>query len=64
VPLCRTLQTAQEPGSNQSIKQFAKSNYGVTFPLMSKVDVNGPGAEPLFNWLKGQKGGLLTSDIK
>ncbi|KAG2433566.1 hypothetical protein HYH02_012683 [Chlamydomonas schloesseri] len=55
---------AQEPGSNQSIKQFAKSNYGVTFPLMSKVDVNGPGAEPLFDWLKTQKGGLLTSDIK
>ncbi|PNW85678.1 hypothetical protein CHLRE_03g197750v5 [Chlamydomonas reinhardtii] len=55
---------AQEPGSNQTIKQFAKSNYGVTFPLMSKVDVNGPGAEPLFDWLKTQKGGLLTSDIK
>ncbi|KAG2442274.1 hypothetical protein HXX76_002361 [Chlamydomonas incerta] len=55
---------AQEPGSNQSIKQFAKSSYGVTFPLMSKVDVNGPGAEPLFDWLKTQKGGILTSDIK
>lgn len=34
---------AQEPGSNSSIKQFAKSAYGVTFPLMAKVDVNGPG---------------------
>ncbi|GIL92526.1 hypothetical protein Vretimale_19282 [Volvox reticuliferus] len=55
---------AQEPGSNQSIKSFAKSNYGVTFPLMSKVDVNGPGAEPLFNWLKAQKGGLMGDDIK
>ncbi len=36
---------AQEPGSNASIKQFAKSAYGVTFPLMAKVDVNGPGGE-------------------
>ncbi|KXZ57021.1 hypothetical protein GPECTOR_1g922 [Gonium pectorale] len=55
---------AQEPGSNRSIKEFAKSTYGVTFPLMSKVDVNGPGAEPLFQWLKEQKGGLMNSDIK
>lgn len=55
---------AQEPGSNSSIKQFAKSAYGVTFPLMAKVDVNGPGAEPLFTWLKSQKGGLLGNDIK
>ncbi|EFJ48651.1 glutathione peroxidase [Volvox carteri f. nagariensis] len=55
---------AQEPGSNQSIKAFAKSQYGVTFPLMSKVDVNGPGAEPLFNWLKTQKGGVMGNDIK
>ncbi|KAG2498069.1 hypothetical protein HYH03_003829 [Edaphochlamys debaryana] len=54
----------QEPGSNQSIKQFAKSEYGVTFPLMSKVDVNGPGAEPVFEWLKSEKGGLLGNDIK
>jgi len=55
---------AQEPGSNSDIKSFAKKNYGVTFPLMSKVDVNGQGAEPVFKWLKEQKGGFLNSDIK
>jgi hypothetical protein len=38
---------AQEPGSNSDIKSFAKKNYGVTFPLMSKVDVNGQGGEPV-----------------
>jgi hypothetical protein len=45
-PPCRCLQFgAQEPGSNSDIKSFAKKNYGVTFPLMSKVDVNGQGGE-------------------
>jgi hypothetical protein len=38
---------AQEPGSNSDIKSFAKKNYGVTFPLMSKVDVNGSGGETI-----------------
>mmetsp|Transcript_20177 Transcript_20177/g.51131 ORF Transcript_20177/g.51131 Transcript_20177/m.51131 type:complete len:195 (-) Transcript_20177:393-977(-) len=55
---------AQEPGSNSEIKRFASSNYGVTFPLMSKVDVNGAGADPVFQFLKNQKGGLLGNDIK
>jgi len=55
---------AQEPGSNSDIKSFAKKNYGVTFPLMSKVDVNGQGADPVFKWLKAQKGGFLNADIK
>lgn len=55
---------AQEPGSNQSIKSFASSKYNVTFPLMSKVDVNGSSADPVFNWLKKEKGGLLNNDIK
>ena len=41
---------AQEPGSNSDIKSFAKKNYGVTFPLMSKVDVNGSNADPVFDW--------------
>jgi glutathione peroxidase len=40
----------QEPGSNSDIKSFAKKSYGVTFPLMGKVDVNGGGADPLFKW--------------
>jgi glutathione peroxidase len=55
---------SQEPGSNSDIKTFAKKNYGVTFPLMSKVDVNGSNADPVFDWLKKQKGGFITSDIK
>lgn len=55
---------AQEPGSNSDIKSFAKRNYGVTFPLMAKVDVNGKDADPLFDWLKSKKGGFLNSDIK
>eukprot|EP00882_Tetradesmus_deserticola_P007607 GHRQ01008012.1.p1 GENE.GHRQ01008012.1~~GHRQ01008012.1.p1 ORF type:complete len:200 (+),score=66.62 GHRQ01008012.1:509-1108(+) len=54
----------QEPGSNSDIKSFAKKSYGVTFPLMGKVDVNGGGADPLFQWLKSEKGGFLTADIK
>ena len=53
---------AQEPGTSGQIKAFAKNSYGVTFPLFSKVDVNGAGAEPLFAWLKAQKGGLFGSD--
>ena len=48
---------AQESGSNEEIKSFAQRKYGVTFPLFSKVDVNGPGADPLFDYLKAQKGG-------
>ncbi|KAL6760672.1 glutathione peroxidase [Haematococcus lacustris] len=54
----------QEPGDNASIKRFAASTYGITFPLMSKVDVNGAGADPVFQFLKSAKGGFLTSDIK
>jgi glutathione peroxidase-family protein len=44
---------AQEPGSNSDIKSFAKKNYGVTFPLMSKVDVNGQGGTTHVLWLLG-----------
>jgi glutathione peroxidase len=54
----------QEPGSNKEIKQFAKDRYNVTFPLMSKVDVNGPSAAPLFEFMKNQKGGIMGNDIK
>lgn len=55
---------AQEPGSNANIKQFAMKEYGVKFPLFAKVDVNGASADPLFQWLKAQKSGFLTDDIK
>ena len=55
----------QEPGDADEIAQFCKVNFGVSFPLMAKVDVNGPEASPLFDWLKGEARGVLGSkDIK
>jgi glutathione peroxidase len=48
---------AQEPGSEVEIKQFCSLNYDVSFPLTSKVEVNGPGAHPLYAWLRGETGG-------
>ena len=42
----------QEPGSNEEIAEFCRLNHGVTFPLMAKTDVNGPNAEPIFEYLK------------
>lgn len=54
----------QEPGDESEIKGFCELNYGVTFPLFEKIDVNGEQAHPLFNYLKNEKGGLLTKDIK
>ena len=52
---------AQDPGSNAEIAQFCQLNYGVSFPMMAKVDVNGPGADPLFQWLRTEAPGLLGS---
>ena len=52
---------AQEPGSADEIAEFCKVNFGVTFPLMQKVEVNGAGASPLFDWLKSEKPGLMGS---
>lgn len=49
----------QEPGSNEEIQGFCQLNYGVSFPIMAKIDVNGGNASPLYEWLKGQKSGLL-----
>ena len=55
----------QEPGNADEIQEFCKINFGVTFPLMEKVDVNGPDASPLFDWMKGEaKGFMGTSAIK
>lgn len=50
---------AQESGSNDEIQEFCQINYGVTFPIMSKVDVNGADAIPLFEWLKAEQPGPL-----
>ncbi|MEC7817986.1 MAG: glutathione peroxidase [Pseudomonadota bacterium] len=52
---------AQEPGDAEEIAQFCKVNFGVSFPLMAKVDVNGPDASPVFDWMKGEAKGLLGS---
>ncbi|WP_291379047.1 glutathione peroxidase [Demequina sp.] len=55
---------AQEPGDDAQIGDFCQANYGVTFPMFAKVDVNGRGAHPLFVWLKSQAGGFFGSSIK
>ncbi len=44
----------QEPGSNEEILEFATSNYGVTFPMFAKIEVNGDGEAPLYTFLKGE----------
>ena len=51
----------QEPGNAEEIEQFCKLNYGVTFPLMEKIDVNGDSASPLFDWMKEEAKGLFGS---
>ena len=52
---------AQDPGSNEEIASFCQVNYGVSFPMMAKVDVNGPQAHPLYRWLTAEAPGLLGS---
>ena len=52
---------AQEPGDEQAIATFCSVNYGVTFPMFSKIEVNGPNAAPLFEHLKKSKPGLAGS---
>jgi glutathione peroxidase len=54
----------QEPGSDDDIAQFCAINYGVTFPLSTKIDVNGANTDPVFEFCKSQAGGLLGSAIK
>jgi glutathione peroxidase len=53
---------AQEPGSEDEIAQFCELTYGVKFPLFAKIDVNGDGAAPLYQYLKKTKPGLLGSE--
>jgi glutathione peroxidase len=55
---------AQEPGSADEIEEFCQLNYGVSFPMFEKVDVNGDDEHPLFGWLKSEKSGLLGGRIK
>ena len=55
----------QDPKANDEIAQFCELNYGVDFPMMAKVDVNGDQADPLFKWLKAEAPGVLgTEGIK
>ena len=56
---------AQEPGTENEIESFCELNYGVSFPLFAKIEVNGDGADPLYKYLKKAKPGLLgTEGIK
>ena len=54
----------QEPGDAEEIGAFCEKNYGVTFPLFEKVDVNGDEAHPLFRWLREETSGVMGSAIK
>jgi glutathione peroxidase len=54
----------QEPGDAREIEQFCSTNYAVSFPMFAKIDVNGNHAHPLYQYLKGEKSGLLGSAIK
>jgi len=51
----------QDPGSNDEIATFCQRNYGVSFAMMAKVDVNGAGAHPLYQWLTAEAPGILGS---
>ncbi|AOZ73242.1 glutathione peroxidase [Boudabousia tangfeifanii] len=54
----------QEPGEAEEISEFCSINYGVSFQMFAKVEVNGDGAHPLWQWLREQKGGVLGNKIK
>jgi glutathione peroxidase len=52
----------QEPGDEQEIRQFCSLNYDVSFPLFAKIEVNGAGTHPLYQWLKSEKAGVLGTE--
>ncbi|MCT2529822.1 glutathione peroxidase [SAR92 clade bacterium H921] len=54
----------QEPGSNAEVQEFCQVNYGLSFPVMGKIDVNGANRHPLYAYLTKQAGGLITDGIK
>jgi glutathione peroxidase len=53
---------AQDPGDNGQIASFCEMNYGVSFPMMAKVEVNGAGTDPLWSWLKAAAPGVLGTE--
>jgi glutathione peroxidase len=55
---------SQEPGDAAQIETFCASNYGITFPMFAKIDVNGFRAHPLYQYLKNEKSGVLGAAIK
>ncbi|CAD0089583.1 unnamed protein product [Aureobasidium mustum] len=50
---------SQDPGSNDTIQEFCQLNYGVSFPVLGKTDVNGDKAEPVFEWMKAEQPGIM-----
>lgn len=54
----------QEPGDEKEIANFCTDTFNVTFPMMSKIEVNGENAHPLYKFLKKEKGGILGDEIK
>ncbi|MBO9665304.1 MAG: glutathione peroxidase [Bdellovibrio sp.] len=54
---------AQEPGSNEEIQSFCSLNYGVQFPVMAKVNVNGSDASPVYQWLKQSAPGIFGTEM-
>jgi glutathione peroxidase len=54
----------QEPGDSRQIEEFCSSNYGVSFPMFERIEVNGGNAHPMFKYLKAEKTGLLGAWIK
>jgi len=55
---------SQDSGSNEEIQKFCQINYGVSFTMFEKIDVNGENAHPLYKYLKGEKKGFLSNKIK
>ena len=55
---------SQDPASNEEIQSFCLLNYGVTFTMFEKVDVNGEGAHPIYKFLKNEEKGLFSKEIK
>ncbi len=53
----------QEPGTEAEIQQFCELNFGLSFPLMAKIDVNGKNADPIFSWLKESAPGLFGTEM-
>ena len=54
----------QEPGTNVEVQEFCQMNYGLSFPVMGKIEVNGEGRHPLYRYLTEQAGGLFNNNIK